>query len=937
MTIAIVGLFCLVSIPANAQVSYGWINTPTVNKSSVRQSIAFAEANNGYLGCSANSTIEVAVEKLIGPESVKKTAVSGACASYHAGGSIGSTSTYQYVRFGSIGAYIKSQIHGNFQFAGNRALRSESNEAPWATTGLRVYELPVNQMFEVVTYNRELVIKDKPVTGSDEKSWHIMNPRNNNGLVVRTMGLSPNGKWLVIEGGDFWRVNLETREVLPFASPIMSYGYGLDPSYKYAVSDDGMKVLIYGGSRDDRIAKMYDLTNCKPDKFDTKQIAEGCVGRDIRPLLGLDSSRGMLSASLSASGDRLMYTINESGAINEYVAYPQGIAKFGLEYLALGDSFTSGEGDGDGARYYVPGTDGDGAGIARFQTGLPDYPYEAEKCHISQRSYPFRIASLSYLSNGRDFESVACSGADVNDVINDYTNVREWWTYNGNDDQLSMFQSNDVIESLKSKALVGTVPGRAAQTQFVSKYQPKVITIGIGGNNLGFTDKMKACVTSKLTCDYATTRRAETASEIKSFAFNELDKAFKKLKQDSPLSHIYAIGYPQMFMASGTCDVNVYDLDQDEREYIMFSIQYLNKIIKAAATKNGVQYIDIEYSLAGKNLCSGIDQPYVNGITVGNDQFIIGNESFHPNEKGHDSIALKILDAVNYALLTPSPMIADNTIVPPEPPKYFGTFSGIIFKQKILNIQKNAYPKKTSLPVSTKRAPLLFAPGSALNVTIHSDPVYVGTLTVGSDGTADGNVLVPSNVSAGYHELHVNGKLASGENVTMYEPIFIAESESDYDGDGVTNSEDTCPVVDPSGEDRDSDGIDDACDGVIGEKPQLSTENTDSSRPNNPSVNETNLPKISVKQVEGDSVFQAPKERISADPEFNWLEHPLISKAINPSPNTDVTKETFPSSQTTMNQNNKQTKQADGLASWLWVLPLGLILTIAGYVFKKVR
>lgn len=937
MAIAIGGLFCLGSQPANAQIKYGWMDTPTTNKIINRPSVALEEINDGYLGCERNSKIEVAVARKVGFESIEKSVLSGACASNQPGGSTAYVSGYNYVRFGQIGSYVKSNISGIFRFAGHRALRSEANEAPWATTGLRVYETPVFQMFETVMYNGALVTREKPVWGSDDKSWHIMNPRNNVGLSVRSSEMSPNGKWLVVESGDFWRVNLETREMLQFSSPILSYGYGLDPSYKYAVSDDGTKVLIYGGSRDDRIVKLYDLTDCKPDKFDGKQIAEGCKSRDIRPLLGLDSSNGIMSAILSTSGDRLMYTAKDSALYKEYIAYPQGVAQFGLEYLALGDSFTSGEGDGDGAKYYIPGTDGDGGGIARFQTGIENYPYEKEKCHISQRSYPFRIASLSSLSRGSNFESVACSGADVNDVINDRSSGEPSEIYNGNYDHLKFLEYSSLLD-LKNSSIIKLVPGRASQTELVSKYQPKVLTIGIGGNNLAFADKMKACVTSKSTCDYTTTRRAETAYEIKNNAFTELDKAYKKLKRDSPSSHIYAIGYPQMFMSSGSCDTNVFRLDQDEREYIIFSIQYLNKIIKAAATKNGVQYIDIEYSLAGKNLCSGIDQPYVNGITKGNDQFLIGNESFHPNEKGHDSIALKILDTVNYALLTPLPMIVDNTIVTPEPPKYFGTFNGIISKQKILNIQKNAYPKNLSLPISTKRAPFQFVPGSVVGATIHSEPIFLGTLTVGLDGSATGSVEVPSNVSAGYHELHITGQLASGENVTMYEPIFVAESETDYDGDGILNVDDPCPVVDPSGEDRDVDGVDDACDGVIGEKPQLPIENTNSSQSSNSSVNETDLTKMPVKQVDAGSVPRNPKVKISDDPELNWLEHPLISMAINLSPSTAVTKEVSPSSQDTVNQNSKQTNQTNGEASWAWALPMGLFIIIsAGYIFKKIH
>ena len=43
----------------------------------------------------------------------------------------------------------------------------------------------------------------------------------------------------------------------------------------------------------------------------------------------------------------------------------------------------------------------------------------------------------------------------------------------------------------------------------------------------------------------------------------------------------------------------------------------------------------------------------------------------------------------------------------------------------------------------------------------------------------------------------------------------MASSDADYDGDGVANADDPCMVVPQSGQDDDSDGVDDACDGAI--------------------------------------------------------------------------------------------------------------------------
>lgn len=57
--------------------------------------------------------------------------------------------------------------------------------------------------------------------------------------------------------------------------------------------------------------------------------------------------------------------------------------------------------------------------------------------------------------------------------------------------------------------------------------------------------------------------------------------------------------------------------------------------------------------------------------------------------------------------------------------------------------------------------------------------------------------------------------MRSGEPVDYYQPILVVASMTDYDGDGITNADDMCQFVMPSGVDSDEDGIDDACEGDL--------------------------------------------------------------------------------------------------------------------------
>src|SRR5690606_13217434 len=86
-----------------------------------------------------------------------------------------------------------------------------------------------------------------------------------------------------------------------------------------------------------------------------------------------------------------------------------------------------------------------------------------------------------------------------------------------------------------------------------------------------------------------------------------------------------------------------------------------------------------------------------------------------------------------------------------------------------------------------------------------------------------GEVTVPSSLPPGFHTIHIVGKDLANKEQVLYKTIYVAASEEDYDGDGVLNSDEQCLAVEPSGEDIDRDGVDDACDGEITDPPADST------------------------------------------------------------------------------------------------------------------
>ena len=216
-------------------------------------------------------------------------------------------------------------------------------------------------------------------------------------VATDSASFSANGEWMVadIPYVAMARINVKTREILPFGDAI-NYGVGLGPAYRTAISPDGRYAFVYSKNFD--IMRLYDLSTCAVPPLVIKNKVP-CESRDLMQFMrqqipgftSLASVRFRSNYTLELYANSLL---DKTSKLTRYVATAAGQQTTGFEYLALGDSFASGE----GAYQYKAATD-----------------LTSNKCHISQRSYPYLISSV--LGYGQ-YESIACSGAVIEDIVN---------------------------------------------------------------------------------------------------------------------------------------------------------------------------------------------------------------------------------------------------------------------------------------------------------------------------------------------------------------------------------------------------------------------------------------------------------------------------------------------------------------------------------------
>jgi len=276
-------------------------------------------------------------------------------------------------------------------------------------------------------------------------------------------------------------------------------------------------------------------------------------------------------------------------AVTVLAAGSSGRASSPTRYVALGDSFSSGEGN----RPYREGTD-------RL------LPYD--RCHRSDVAYPVFVRRAR---PGGTWSFWACSGAQIPDM-----------THPNHEYPSEIAQLDRIAPPGKSDPRVG------------------VVTLTIGGNDAQFGTAVQ-CIASQVIAPFlcpanwratvlAATRRLRTT----------LPPVLRALRARAPNARILLLGYPDPFPAhlvpGSTCSrsFTAGDIAWATRESAR-----LNEVIHTAAGTAGARITYVPPSgFAGHDVCSS--DPWFNGLLLGPDRF---GGSFHPNALGQRQLAREVL------------------------------------------------------------------------------------------------------------------------------------------------------------------------------------------------------------------------------------------------------------------------------------------------------
>lgn len=590
-----------------------------------------------------------------------------------------------------------------------------------------------------------------------------MNPSNK----IGALAMSPGGGWVAIElyENGIALMSLSDLKVKRVYPEGYSYGTGYNPSYDMAVSDDGSTVAIMGNNVQSVIAS---AVNCGDlvDEFTVplKTRKSDCASRilNLGVYLPDNVQKRSITPRLNRDGSGLSALVQSRSGQHYYVVLSSSDRAYDnpARYIALGDSFVSGEGEIEN-RFYMDGTD-----------------VTSEKCHVSTRSYPFLLSNT--LNTFDPIRNVACSGAVISDISG-------YHGYSGQGGRLSGLD----IGKMQTRALLDFIPGRIPQLDFIDTYKPDVISIGVGGNDAGFADKLRACIMPG-TCSWA--------SELRSSVFNEitgllprLTDLYSKLKSASPLADIYAIGYPDI-IGKNQCDGLMSGMfNQEEKDFIVNSVNLLNYVVRQAALESQIKYIDNSRVFGLTSLCSGADASSMNGIRLGDDILVlgvpmVGTESFHPTPQGHELIAWNIKESIDKKCFGCVPGDIDY--------EYWNIDTESSISSR-LDMTDGVQTVGGKLDLSFSSGS--FVPDSDIELQIHSEAISLGTLKADQDGALKHSVDLPEALVEGYHTLHAFGLSEYQEKVDYYQTILIVGADKAVLVDEVGNDPEVASDVAVSG------------------------------------------------------------------------------------------------------------------------------------------
>lgn len=163
-----------------------------------------------------------------------------------------------------------------------------------------------------------------------------------------------------------------------------------------------------------------------------------------------------------------------------------------------------------------------------------------------------------------------------------------------------------------------------------------VLTLGIGGNDIGFTDIAVNCGNpldlTPCRDDYVQNGNDELRNRIDATG-PLVDNVLDAINGKAPQADVFVVGYPTILPDEGDCYPRE-PIKPVDVEYLRGIVKYLNAMLEKQAADNGAEFIDLYTPSIGHDICQIKTVKWVEGVTVTSPAAPV-----HPNGLGMENFA----------------------------------------------------------------------------------------------------------------------------------------------------------------------------------------------------------------------------------------------------------------------------------------------------------
>ena len=261
-------------------------------------------------------------------------------------------------------------------------------------------------------------------------------------------------------------------------------------------------------------------------------------------------------------------------------------------YVALGDSYAAGP-------------------LIPLQTGQP------AGCLRSNQNYPSVLAS----SAGADVVDVSCSGATTDD-----------------------FSDPQPVQPTPNAPQYDALDG-----------SEKLVTLTIGGNDIGFADIIQKCVAVSATnlagaaCrdSFSSGGEDELTGRIDGTA-SKIADALDEIRDRSPEARIAVVGYPTILPDTGPGCFPIVPFSAGDVAYLRDVEEKLNAILAGEARDAGVDFVDTYTPTIGHDVCQLPPRKWVEGLVPTSPAAPV-----HPNAQGERAMAAALGEVLGVPVAPP--------------------------------------------------------------------------------------------------------------------------------------------------------------------------------------------------------------------------------------------------------------------------------------------